>query len=50
VQNRDSLRDRILKKYPAFLENILHRSLLKMADVSRKEIIDYVIIKSTTQR
>lgn len=50
VQNRDSLRDRILKKYPAFLENILHRSLIKMADVSRKGIIDYVIIKSSTQR
>lgn len=50
VQNRDILRDRILKKYPAFLENILHRSLIKMADVSRKGIIDYVIIKSSTQR
>lgn len=50
VQNRNSLRERILKEYPAFLESILHRSLLKMADVSRKEIIDYVIIKSTTQR
>ncbi|MEW6604550.1 MAG: methyltransferase domain-containing protein [Thermoproteota archaeon] len=50
VQNRGSLRERILKKYPAFLESILYRSLLKMADVSRKEIIDYVIIKSTTQR
>ncbi len=50
VQNRDILKDRILKKYPAFLENILHRSLIKMADVSRKGIIDYVIIKSSTQR
>lgn len=46
VQNRDSVRRRILKKYPAFLESILYRSLLKMDYVSRKEMIDYVIIKS----
>lgn len=46
VLNRSGLRERILKEYPSFLENILYRSLLKMRDVSRKGIIDYVIIKA----
>ena len=46
ARNRASLREKILKKYPAFLENILYRSLLKMSDVSKKEIIDYVVIKA----
>jgi ubiquinone/menaquinone biosynthesis C-methylase UbiE len=47
VVNRSGLREKILKKYPSFLENILYRSLLKMSDVSRKGIIDYVIIKAS---
>lgn len=46
VLNRNALRKKILDKYPAFLESILYRSLLKMRDVSRKEIIDYVIIRA----
>lgn len=50
VRNRSGLRERILKKYPAFLENILYRSLLKMSDVSKRGIIDYVVIKSLVQR
>lgn len=48
--HRNVLRERILEKYPAFLENILYRSLLKMRDVSRKEIIDYVIIKASAHK
>lgn len=44
--HRGALRKKILDKYPAFLENILYRSLLKMKDVSREEIIDYVIIRA----
>jgi SAM-dependent methyltransferase len=47
VLHRDSLRERILKKYPPFLESVLYRSLLKMRDVSRKGIIDYVVIKAS---
>lgn len=47
LRNRNSLREKILKKYPSFLEKILFKSLSKMSDVSRKEIIDYVIIKAT---
>lgn len=46
VLQRSTLREKILKKYPSFLENILYRSLLKMKDVSRRGIIDYVIIKA----
>lgn len=46
VLHRNALRERILKKYPSFLENILYRSLLKMRDVSGKGIIDYVVIKA----
>jgi cyclopropane fatty-acyl-phospholipid synthase-like methyltransferase len=46
IRNRSVLRERILKKYPSFLENVLSRSLLKMRDVSRKGIIDYVVIKA----
>jgi cyclopropane fatty-acyl-phospholipid synthase-like methyltransferase len=50
LHNRDRLRQRILEKYSPFIENVLYRSLLKMSEVSRKEIIDYVIIKSLIQR
>lgn len=45
IQNRSHLQDRILKEYPAYLENILYKSLLKMKEVSQKRIIDYVLIK-----
>lgn len=44
--HRSTIRERILRRYPSFLENILYRSLLKMKDVSRRGIIDYVIIKA----
>jgi len=45
IQNRDSLRRKILKEYPSYLENILFKSLLKMKDASQKGIIDYALIK-----
>lgn len=45
IQNRKVLRDVILKEYPAYLENILYKSLLKMKQVSREGVIDYVLIK-----
>jgi hypothetical protein len=47
VLHRSALRERILEKYPPFLESILYRSLLKMRDVSRKRMIDYVVIKAS---
>jgi len=45
IKNRKHLRERVLKKYPSYLENILYKSLLKMKQVSQKGIIDYVLIK-----
>lgn len=47
VQNRNQLRQKILQRYPSFLENILYKSLLKMKAVSEKGIIDYVVIKAS---
>ena len=47
IQNRNSLRHKILKEYPSYLENILYKSLLKMKDASQKGIIDYALIKCT---
>jgi ubiquinone/menaquinone biosynthesis C-methylase UbiE len=46
VRHRSTIREKILRRYPSFLENVLYRSLLKMEDVSRRGIIDYVIIKA----
>ena len=45
IKNRDALKQKILKEYPSYLENILFKSLLKMKDASQKGIIDYVLIK-----
>jgi cyclopropane fatty-acyl-phospholipid synthase-like methyltransferase len=47
VQNRQSIRQRILEQYPSFLESILHRSLLKMRQTSESGLIDYLVIKAT---
>lgn len=45
IKNRDYLRQIILKKYPSYLENVLYKSLLKMKQVSQKDIIEYVLIQ-----
>jgi len=45
VQNRKMLRDRILKKYPSFVESLLYKSVLKTAEAYRKGILDYALIK-----
>ncbi len=45
IQNRDMIKNKILKKYPAYLEKILFKSLVKMKKLSQKKIIDYTIIK-----
>ena len=44
LKNRKYLREKILRKYSPYLENILYKSLLKMKQVSQKGIIDYIII------
>jgi len=45
IQNRESIKNKILKKYPAYLEKILFKSLVKMKKISQKKIIGYTIIK-----
>jgi cyclopropane fatty-acyl-phospholipid synthase-like methyltransferase len=45
--NRPKIRERILEEYPSFLENVLCKSLARMHKTSRKNIIDYVIIKAS---
>jgi len=45
IQNRDIIKNKILNKYPAYLEKILFKSLVKMKKLSEKKIIDYTIIK-----
>lgn len=44
IENRDSLKNKILEKYPSYVEKILYKSIQKMKDVSEKKIIDYVLI------
>ncbi len=44
-KNRKFIKEKILKQYPAYVEKILYKSLLKMKKVSQKGIIDYAIIK-----
>ena len=45
LENRGDLQKKICQKYPKIVENILHRSLLKMQEASRKKIIDYFVVK-----
>lgn len=47
VGNRTEMSKRILAEYPAFVEWILFRSLLKMRKASRDGLIDYLLIKAS---
>ena len=42
--NRDSLRKRIVKKYPSYVEKILYKSLIKMKSVSQNKTIEYLLL------
>ncbi|MCH7648501.1 MAG: class I SAM-dependent methyltransferase, partial [Thaumarchaeota archaeon] len=44
IANRDSLKKRILSKYPSYVEKVLFKSLLKMKQVSETNVIDYILI------
>ena len=44
IQNRDEIKEKILKKYPSYVEKILFKSLVKMKDLSERKIIDYLLI------
>jgi ubiquinone/menaquinone biosynthesis C-methylase UbiE len=45
VENRKTLSNIILEHYPAYMEKILYKSLLKMKKASQEKIIDYVLLK-----
>lgn len=47
LENRQTLRESILREYSPFVEQVLYKSLLKMKDASARGIIDYVIMKAT---
>lgn len=44
IENRNSIKNKISKHYPSYVEKILFRSLKKMKEVSEKKIIDYLLI------
>ena len=45
IKNRNSLKNKILKEYPSYLEKMLFKSLLKMKKASSEKLIDYLLIK-----
>ena len=45
VKNRNSIKNKILSKYPSYVEKILFKSLQKMKQLSETNVIDYVLIK-----
>jgi SAM-dependent methyltransferase len=47
IQNREKLRNVILKSYPSYIEKILYKSFLKMKELSRERVIEYAIVKVT---
>ena len=50
IANRNSLKKRILSKYPSYVEKILFKSLLKMKQVSETNVIDYILIKCSKEK
>lgn len=45
IENRNSLRKKILSKYPSYVEKILFKSLVKMKQLSENNVIDYLLVK-----
>ena len=45
LENRNILRNYILKKYPSYVEKILFKSIQKMKKASEEKIIDYMLLK-----
>jgi len=45
LDNRNTLRNSILEKYPSYVEKILFSSIQKMKKASEEKIIDYVLLK-----
>ena len=46
IENREKLKNMIVREYPKFLETILYKSLLEMRAASRHGLIDYVLLKA----
>ena len=46
IQNRKDLRQKITSHYPSYIEKILCKSLVKMMTVSKKGLIDYIVLKA----
>jgi ubiquinone/menaquinone biosynthesis C-methylase UbiE len=46
TQNRKELRQKITAHYPSYIEKILFRSLVKMMTVSKKGLIEYIVLKA----
>ena len=42
--NREELRGRILRRYPAYVEEVLYRSLRRMKAVSDGALVDYMLV------
>jgi cyclopropane fatty-acyl-phospholipid synthase-like methyltransferase len=46
TQNRKELRQKIMAHYPSYVEKILWKSLVKMMTVSKKGLIEYIVLKA----
>ena len=46
TQNRKELRQKIMAYYPSYIEKVLWKSLVKMMTVSKKGLIEYVVLKA----
>lgn len=46
IQNRKELRQKIMTLYPSYIEKILFKSLVKMMTVSKKGLIEYIVLKA----
>jgi SAM-dependent methyltransferase len=46
IENREKLKEKVIKEYPKLLETILYKSLLEMKTASQKGVIDYILLKA----
>jgi ubiquinone/menaquinone biosynthesis C-methylase UbiE len=46
LQNRKELRRKIITLYPSYIEKILFKSLVKMMSLSKKGLIEYIVLKA----
>jgi len=47
IENREFLKSKILSTYPAYVEKILFKSMLKMSEAARNGTIEYALVKFT---